>query len=146
MAAFLDGNLSASEMQGISSLIDNDASLQRFMDASSVIDESISAFSMSDMDLPQELQTLDFDLPSLDLDFHGLVTLSPEPLPFPDNMMVAACADPQIEDTPVHQYESGDHGSLAEIMSGSDENIAAYSDDSIATETDNTLDGFPEKL
>lgn len=146
MAAFLDGNLSASEMQGISSLIDNDASLQRFMDASSVIDESISAFSMSDMDLPQELQTLDFDLPSLDLDFHGLVTLSPEPLPFPDNMMVAACADPQIEDTPIHQYESGDHGSLAEIMSGSDENIAAYSDDSIATETDNTLDGFPEKL
>lgn len=146
MAAFLDGNLSASEMQGISSLIDNDASLQRFMDASSVIDESISAFSMSDMDLPQELQTLDFNLPSLDLDFHGLVTLSPEPLPFPDNMMVAACADPQIEDTPVHQYESGDHGSLAEIMSGSDENIAAYSDDSIATETDNTLDGFPEKL
>ncbi len=146
MAAFLDGNLSASEMQCISSLIDNDASLQRFMDASSVIDESISAFSMSDMDLPQELQTLDFNLPSLDLDFHGLVTLSPEPLPFPDNMMVAACADPQIEDTPVHQYESGDHGSLAEIMSGSDENIAAYSDDSIATETDNTLDGFPEKL
>lgn len=146
MAAFLDGNLSASEMQSISSLIDNDASLKRFMDASSVIDESISAFSMSDKDLPQELQTLDFDLPSLDVDFHGLVTLSPEPLPFPDNMMIAACADPQIESAPIQQYESGDHGSLADLMSGSDEHIAAYSDDSIATETDNTFDGFPEDL
>ena len=146
MAAYLDGNLSASEMQGISSLIDNDASLQQFMDASSVIDESISAFSMSDIKLPQELQTLDFELPSLDGNFHGLVTLSPDPLSFPNNMMVAACADPQIENTPVQQFESGNHGSLAEIMSGSDENIAAYSDDSIATETGNTLDGFPEKL
>lgn len=146
MAAFLDGNLSASEMQGISSLIDNDASLQRFMDASSVIDDSISAFSLLDMDLPQELQMLDFDLPSLDGDFHGLVTLSPEPLPFPDNMMVAACADPQIEDTPVHQYESGEHGSLTDVISGSDDQIAAYSDDSITTETDNTFDGFPEDL
>lgn len=38
MAAFLDGNLSASEMQGISSMIDADASLQKFMDANSVID------------------------------------------------------------------------------------------------------------
>ena len=146
MAAFLDGNLSASEMQGISSLIDNDASLQRFMDASSVIDESISAFSMSEMDLPQELQTLDFELPSLDSDFHGLVTLSPEPLPFQDNMMVAACADPQIEDTPVHQYESGEHGSLTDVIGGSDDQIAAYSDDSITTETDNTFDGLPEDL
>lgn len=143
MAAYLDGNLSASEMQGISSLIDNDTSLQLFMDASSVIDELISAFSMSDIELPQELQTLNFDLPSLDGDFHGLVTLSPEPLPFPDNMMVAACADPQIEDTPVHQYESGDHGSLTDVIGGSDAQIAA---DSITIETDNTFDGFPEDL
>ena len=116
------------------------------MDASSVIDDSISAFSMSEMELPQELQSLDFDLPSLDGDFHGLVPLSPEPLPFPDNMMVAACADPQIEDTSVHQFESGDHGSLTDVIGGSDDQIAAYSEDSITTETDNTFDGFPEDL
>ena len=146
MAAFLDGNLTASEMQGISSLIDSDASLQRFMDASSVIDESISAFSMSEINLPQELQSPDFELPSLDGDFHGLITLSPEPLPFPDNMMVAACADNQIEDTPVLQFGSGVHDSLSDVMSGSDDQIAAYSDDSFTTETDNTFDGFPEDL
>lgn len=34
MAAFLDGNLSSSEMQGISSLIDNDASLKQIVGAS----------------------------------------------------------------------------------------------------------------
>lgn len=146
MAAFLDGNLSASEMQGISSLIDNDASLQRFMDASSVIDDSISAFSLLDMDLPQELQMLDFELPSLDGDLHGLVTLSPEPSPFPDNLMVAACADNQIEDTIVQQFESGDHSSLTDVMSDSGDQIAAYSDDSIASETDNTFDIFSEGI
>lgn len=145
MVAFLDGNLSASEMQGISSLIDNDVSLQQFMDASSVIDESISAFSMSDIALPQELQTLDFELPSLDGNSHGLVTLSPEPLPFPDNMMVAACANAPVEGV-IQQLDSEDHKSFTDIMDNSDEHIAAYSDDSIATETDNTLEGFPENL
>lgn len=146
MAAFLDGNLSSSEMQGISSLIDNDASLQQFINASSAIDESVSAFSMSDIDLPQELQTLDFELPSLDDDFHGLVTLSPEPLPFPDNMMVAACADTQIEDASVQQPESDDHSLFMDITNGSDVHIAAPADDTISTETDNTFDGFPEDL
>lgn len=146
MAAFIDGNLSENEMQDISSLVDSDNLLHQYANAISVIDESISAFSMSDIELPQELQKLDFDFPSLDGDFHGLVTLSPEPLPFPDNMMVAACADNQIEDTPVHQYESGDHGSLTDVIGGSDDQIAAYSDDSITTETNNTFDGFPEDL
>lgn len=145
MAAFLDGNLSESEMQGISSMIDADASLQKFMDANSVIDESISAFSLSDMGLPQELQTLDFELPSLDGKFHGLVTLSPEPSHLLDDMMVAACANAPVEGV-IQQLDSEDHKSFTDIMDNSDEHIAAYSDDSIATETDNTLEGFPENL
>lgn len=145
MAAFLDGNLSESEMQGISSMIDADASLQKFMDANSVIDESISAFSLSDMGLPQELQTLDFELPSLDGNFHGLVTLSPEPSHLLDDMMVAACANAPVEGV-IQQLDSEDHKSFTDIMDNSDEHIAAYSDDSIATETDNTLEGFPENL
>lgn len=145
MAAFLDGNLSESEMQGISSMIDADASLQKFMDANSVIDESISAFSLSDMGLPQELQTLDFELPSLDGDFHGLVTLSPEPSPFLDDMMVAACANAPVEGV-IQQLDSEDHKSFTDIMDNSDEHVAAFSDDTITTETDNTFDGLPEDL
>lgn len=145
MAAFLDGNLSESEMQGISSMIDADASLQKFMDANSVIDESISAFSLSDMGLPQELQTLDFELPSLDGDFHGLVTLSLEPSHFLDDMMVAACADAPVEGV-IQQLDSEDHESFTDIMDNSDEHVAAFSDDTITTETDNTFDGLPEDL
>ena len=105
MAAFLDGNLSASETQGISSLIDSDASLQQFMDASSVIDESVAAFSLSDIELPQELQSLNFDLPNLDSDFNGLVTLSPEQ-GFDDIELVAACAD--VQDIQLSENEIGD--------------------------------------
>ena len=145
MAAFLDGNLSKSEMQGISSMIDADASLQKFMDANSVIDESISAFSLSDMGLPQELQTLDFELPSLDGDFHGLVTLSPEPSHLLDDMMVAACANAPVEGV-IQQLDSEDHESFTDIMDNSDEHVAAFSDDTITTETDNTFDGLPEDL
>ena len=152
MAAFLDGNLSESEMQGISSMIDADASLQKFMDANSVIDESISAFSLSDMGLPQELQTLDFELPSLDGNFHGLVTLSPEPSHLLDDMMVAACANglsygaaTEIEGV-IQQLDSEDHESFTDIMNNSDEHVAAFSDDTITTETDNTFDGLPEDL
>lgn len=145
MAAFLDGNLSESEMQGISSMIDADASLQKFMDANSVIDESISAFSLSDMGLPQELQTLDFELPSLDGNFHGLVTLSPEPSHLLDDMMVAACANAPVEGV-IQQLDSEDHESFTDIMNNSDEHVAAFSDDTITTETDNTFDGLPEDL
>lgn len=145
MAAFLDGNLSESEMQGISSMIDADASLQKFMDANSVIDESISAFSLSDMGLPQELQTLDFELPSLDGNFHGPVTLSPEPSHLLDDMTAAACANAPVEGV-IQQLDSEDHESFTDIMNNSDEHVAAFSDDTITTETDNTFDGLLEDL
>ncbi len=69
MAAFIDSNLSDKEMQEMSSMIENDESLKNLMDANSVIDESMSALAMADTELPQELQTLDFELPVFE-EFH----------------------------------------------------------------------------
>lgn len=139
LAAFLDGNLPASEMQGVSSMIEGNASLQKFMSVSSVIDDSISAFPLSGIELPQELQTLDFELPSLDNDFHGLVPLSPEPSPFLNDMMAAICTDAPVGDT-IHQVESDEHAITAEPLDNPDEQIAALSDDAVSTETDNMFD------
>lgn len=62
MAAFLDGNLSASEMQHVSKIIEKDTSLQKFVEASDLIDDDIAIEDYSV--LPEELATTDFDLPN----------------------------------------------------------------------------------
>lgn len=65
-AAFLDGNLSADEMRDISAVIHENESLHQFKNINSVVDDAIDAFSCSSIVLPKELQTLDFELPSLE--------------------------------------------------------------------------------
>lgn len=68
MAAFLDGNLSSSEMQGISSLIDNDASLKQIVGASARIDDTIGSYTESDLQMPPEIMGEDFSLPDIEND------------------------------------------------------------------------------
>lgn len=62
MAAFLDGNLSASEMQHVSKIIEDDTLLQKFVEASDFIDDDIAIEDYSV--LPEELASMDFDLPN----------------------------------------------------------------------------------
>lgn len=62
LAAFLDGNLSASEMQHVSKIIEDDTLLQKFVEASDFIDDDIAIEDYSV--LPEELATTDFDLPN----------------------------------------------------------------------------------
>lgn len=68
MAAFLDGNLSSSEMQDISSLIDNDASLKQIVGASARIDDTIGSYTESDLQMPPEIMGEDFSLPDIEND------------------------------------------------------------------------------
>lgn len=144
MAAFLDGNLSASEMQDISSLIESNASLQQFMNVNSMIEESISALSSSDMELLQELQTQDFQLPSLDDNFHGLVTLSPEASPFEESMPASACDDEQPEDTSVQQFEPKDHGDITESFDGTEVHTTTFTIEDNSPQTENAIDALGE--
>lgn len=68
MAAFLDGNLSASEMQEVSAIIDGNASLSKMVNLSDMVDDSIA---IEDFDsLPDELSSMDFELPNLEI-FQG---------------------------------------------------------------------------
>lgn len=95
-AAFLDGNLFPNEMQQFSQLAEHDGALHQLLNAGSIIDDAISNYGDSDLQLPQEIASSDFTLPTNPLDsISPLVTLKPEPI---DDMLVAAaaCADEDI--------------------------------------------------
>ncbi len=94
-AAYLDGNLSQSEMQQISQLAEHDGALHQLLDASSVVDNTIAGFTDTDLELPPEIAGSSFEIPSIPADgISPLVTLTPEPI---DDMLVAAtCADEDI--------------------------------------------------
>lgn len=64
-AAYLDGNLSADEIQEMSALIENNDSMHLLADANSIVDENLTAYSDNDMQLPIEIQE-DFEIPNLD--------------------------------------------------------------------------------
>lgn len=95
-AAYLDGNLSQSEMQQFSQMAEHDDALHQLLDASSVVDNTLAGFTDSDLQLPPEIVGSDFELPTIPAEgISPLVTLSPEPM---DDMFVAAaaCADEEI--------------------------------------------------
>ena len=70
-AAYLDGNLSQSEMLQFSQLAEHDSELHHLLDANDVVDDTIAGFTDVDLQLPKELT--DFDLPDVDnVDFSSL--------------------------------------------------------------------------
>lgn len=95
-AAYIDGNLSQSEMQQFSQLAEHDGTLHQLLETSSIVDNTIDSFSESDLQLPLEIIGSDFELPTIPTeDISQLVTLTPESM---DDMPVAAaaCAEEDI--------------------------------------------------
>ena len=89
-AAYLDGNLSQSEMQQFSQLAEHDGALHQMLDASDVVDNTISGFTDSDLQLPPEIVGSDFELPTIPAEgITPLVTLTQEQM---DGMLVDAAA------------------------------------------------------
>lgn len=81
-AAYLDGNLSQSEMLQFSQLAERDGVLHQLLDASSVVDNTLAGFIEGDLQLPNEIIGSDFDLPEVDdVDFLSLAADS-----FSDNV------------------------------------------------------------
>lgn len=75
-AAYLDGNLTAGEMQQMSSFINSDSSLQEIVGSSNMVDEALSEFSMNGIELPQELMTDDFSVPNISELSRGMDSLA----------------------------------------------------------------------
>lgn len=65
-AAYLDGNLPEAEMQSVSSLINKNVDLAEIIDACDFIDEAIEYNSFLGQELPEEIRSLDFEIPNLD--------------------------------------------------------------------------------
>lgn len=102
-AAFLDGNLSQSEMQQFSQLAEQDSVLHQLLDASDVVDDTIAGFTDADLELPNEIIGSDFELPTIPTEgFSPLITLSPESF---DGMLVAAAACAG-EEASISSYEN----------------------------------------
>lgn len=64
-AAFLDGNLPQDEMQNISSTIEHDEALKAILDTSDMIDTTLENYISDDVQIPDEIANLEFNLPNL---------------------------------------------------------------------------------
>ena len=70
-AAYLDGNLSDDEMQRVSSVIENDEAMQDTAVNNLSIEDALSHCESSEFILPDELTSLDFEIPQFD-DSHSM--------------------------------------------------------------------------
>lgn len=89
-AAYLDGNLPENVMCQISSLIENDKALKSILDVSEQVDASLEDYASGGLQVPEELLTLDFELPGI----HD-TSVSLDMLPTDGGLMpdVAICAE-----------------------------------------------------
>lgn len=65
MAAYLDGNLSASDMQHMSSIIEKDDSLKEIVELSDQIDDNLIVASSDTFIIPLDIQSTEFQLPEI---------------------------------------------------------------------------------
>ena len=102
-AAYLDGNMSQSDMIHFSQMAEQDNVLHKLLDASSDVENTLADFMESDLQLPSEIMGLDFELPTIPAEgVLPLITLTPEPM---DNIFVAACADEDVSMLPEFEHE-----------------------------------------
>lgn len=65
-AAFLDGNLTQEGMNRISSIVDTNKTMHDFVMSSHYIDGELTNYDSLNLSLPEELSSLDFDIPELE--------------------------------------------------------------------------------
>lgn len=97
MAAYLDGNLSESEMENISAIIGQSNDMQMFSQVNNHIEDEVSKYTSHDIELPLELQSLDFELPSFDdvtMDFESTI----DGISSQQTCIAACCCDDDLED------------------------------------------------
>lgn len=89
-AAYLDGNLMPDEMEIISSKVNDDEMMQDILSASKQVEETIEGYTSDDLILPEELNSDNFEIPSLvEESFPNIASGDYE---------VAACAASDVED------------------------------------------------
>ena len=140
-AAYLDGNLSQSEMQQLSQMVEHNNELHQLLDASKVVDNTIAGFTDTDLQLPPEIAGSSFEIPSIPADgISPLVTLTPEPM---DDMLVAAsCADEDISIFSDDNHE--DHSCIGNELTDDSSHLIP-GDDNFGS-GDDLYSSFPDDL
>ena len=98
-AAYLDGNLSPDEMQQFSQQAEHNEALRQLLEASSEIDDAISGFSETDLQLPPEILGSSFELPEIPTEqSFNFATFQSDPWSelFDHSLAVAASANDEI--------------------------------------------------
>lgn len=140
-AAYLDGNMSQSDMIHFSQMAEQDNVLHKLLDASSEVDNTLADFIESDLQLPSEIMGLDFELPEIPAEgVSPLITLTPEPM---DNIFVAACADEDMSMFPEIEHE--EHLIAGDIMHDNT-TPSMPSDDSLNNNLEDLSNSFSEDL
>lgn len=140
-AAYLDDNLSQSDMIHFSQMAEQDNVLHKLLDASSDVDNTLADFMKSDLQLPSEIMGLDFELPEIPAEgVSPLITLASEPM---NNILVAACADEDMSMFP--EIEQEEHLIAGDIMRD-DTTPSMPSDDSLDNNLEDLSNSFSEDL
>lgn len=139
-AAFLDGNLSQSEMQQFSRFAEQDEILHQLLDANSVVDESLNGFTDAELQLPSDLVGVDFELPTIPSEeVSTLVSLSPEPV---DDMLVTACSDNDV--SMFSEINQDDNTTIGEGMH--DDSLLATPDNDGLDNNNDLSDSFSDNI
>ena len=140
-AAFLDGNLSANDMQQFTQLAAHDDALHQLLHANSVVDDTLDGLTDADLQLPADLMNADFELPEIPSsdDASMLVSLSPEPM---DDKLVAACADDDV--SMFSGIDQDDHTNTVDDMHD-DSSLATSHDDGFGN-SDDSSDTFSDNI
>ena len=140
-AAYLDDNMSQSDMIHFSQMAEQDNVLHKLLDASSEVDNTLADFMESDLRLPSEIMGLDFELPEIPAEgVSPLITLASEPM---NNILVATCAD---EDMSMYsEIEHEEHLMAGDIMNDNT-TPSMPSDDSLNNNLEDLSNSFSEDL
>lgn len=140
-AAYLDGNLSQNDMIHFSQMAEQDNVLHQLLDASSEVDNTLTDFMESDLQLPSEIMGLDFELPTIPAkEVSSLITLEPKPM---DNIFIAACADEDMSIFSKNDHE--EHLITGDIMHD-DTTLSMPNDDTLSDNTEDLSNSFSEDL
>ena len=136
LAAYLDGNLTQSEMQQFAELASRNKDLKHILDASDAVEETLSSYSVIDMKLPDEIAKMNFELPTISETLQPLVTLSQEPFQL-EHIAAASVDDIGIENNTKESFSS--------IRDDEDESIGSVSSPDMS-ETDSSFPNSDDGL
>ena len=141
-AAYLDGNLSQSDMRHFSQMAEQDNVLRQLLDASTEIDNTLAGFTEYDLQIPSEIMGSDFELPMIPAEgVSPFVSLSQDSMD--DMPAVAECAD---EDMSMYSETNQEEHLIAGNVIHDSSTLSMPNDDTFSDNIKDLSNSFSEDL